>query len=584
MPRAVQLIPAHVSSARAPKVGAPRLGAPRLGGAGLGGAGRAAARALGLLVAIGLPLAAQVGPGIGNLTYGEAELFQPVGVLHSANGHGSALAVSGYLMLVDKGDSSVEPIAIEFWDLSNPRNPRLAHRLADARTANILETHSFAVSTSYGGMHVALQARRGVQIWDVSDPAAPVFESELSLPNIQGVYGSIWWVFWQAPYLYVAGSSAGLYIARVDDVRNPVYLRTVPPSALGGLAPSQVFACGNLLILRQSKEFGFVTLDAEDPEQPTFVQSIPGERGYSSVFAAGKFLTSGGDGGPVQMFVHDVTHNGQMSLVGSVGSGFSNGAYGSYQDGFFHTGMSNVYAKIDIAGMTVVGTATTGIANRDEDFCQVLGNLAFVGDDHGVGSGLYVHNRQPDRTGPDVHWVHPAAGATDVGVSSRIGVSMSDNVDFASLGPATFTVRPVGGGAIVPGHYSGQMGLCNFAPSAPLAPGTTYEVTVQGVQDVMGNSGALFRSTFTTRAVPSGGATVQRLAAASGKAYALGTLQSGAPIYIDRTYQYGAVPARLAGSPHVMTANDDKFGLGASYVTFDLSQSAAVNVLYDERA
>ncbi len=372
------------------------------------------------------------------------------------------------MMTVDAGDNSASPIALEFWDLSNPREPRRAHRHADSNTARLREAHSLAVSTSYGGQHVAFQAQRGVQIWDLQDPANPQFESELILPNIQGVYGSIWWLFWQAPYLYVAGSSAGLYIARVDDVRNPTYLKTIPPNQLAGLAPSQVFACGNLLILRQSKEFKFVTLDAEDPENPVFVQTVQGARGYSSIFAAGKFLTSGGDGGPVQMFVHDVSHTGQLTAAGSVGQGFGNGAYGSYQDGFFHTGMSNVYAKIDIANLRVVGTANSGIANRDEDFCQVFGNLAFVGDDHGVGSGLYVHDTQPDTRGPEVHWVHPADGATDVALSSRIGVSMSDNLDFQSLDASTFVVRPVGGAAVA-GHASGPDGSVQLRARRPVA-------------------------------------------------------------------------------------------------------------------
>ncbi len=538
--------------------------------------------AVALLAAV--PISAQPGPGLGNLTYAGNELFQPAAVIRSQNGHGTALMVSGYLMLVDAGDNSPNPIAIEFWDLSNPRAPRLAHRHADGNTARLGESHSFAVSGGYGGMHVAFQSRRGVQIWEVSNPAAPVFESELQLPNIQGVYGSIWWVFWQAPYLYVAGSSAGLYVAKVDDVRNPVYVKTIPPSQLAGIAPSQVFACGNLMILRQSKEFGFVTLNAEDPLNPVFAQTIRGERGYSSIFAAGKFITSGGDGGPVQMLVHDVTHGGAMSLVGSAGSGFSNGAYGSYQDGFFHTGMSNVYAKIDVAGLSVAGTATTGIANRDEDFCQVLGNLAFVGDDHGVGSGLYVHDTDPDRRGPDVHWVHPADGATGVGLSSRIGISMSDNVDFASLDGSTFAVRPLGSSTSISGVHSGQMGLCNFTPDQPLMPATTYEVSVTGVRDVAGNAGGSFRSTFTTRPAATGGAPVTNLAAASGKAYQNGTLAQGAPMYIDRTYSYSAMPPRFDGQPYVLTANDDKFGTGPAYVTFDLSAASQVNVLYDERA
>ena len=43
------------------------------------------------------------GPGLGNLTYDPSELFQPVDVIVSTNGHGMTTMVNGYLLVPDVG-------------------------------------------------------------------------------------------------------------------------------------------------------------------------------------------------------------------------------------------------------------------------------------------------------------------------------------------------------------------------------------------------------------------------------------------------------------------------------------------------
>ncbi len=540
------------------------------------------------LAALVSPAASQTqGPGLGNLTYDASELFQPVDVIVSTNGHGMTTMVNGYLLVPDVGDVNVIK-AIEFWDVSDPRDASRVYRHANASTQELREAHAIALSTSYGRDHLAMLAQDGIQFWDVTDPAAITLVSYLFLPDIPPAsYTGIWWLFWQAPWLYVGGTSAGVYIARIDDIANPQFVKLVPPSQLGGIVAHYTFAVGNLLVLMTSISPGFSTLDISDPANPFLLQTMQGPLGYSHIFAAGRILTSGGDGGPVQMFVHDVTPDGALSFFGSVGSGFSNGAYGSYQDGFFHSGMSDVYVKFDVQNLQVVGTATSGLAGRDEDFCQVLGNLAFVGDDHGIGSGLYVHDTQPDSRGPAVAWVHPSDGAQNVALTSRIGVSMSDNVDFESAAAANFVVRPLGGAGLS-GKYSVQMGLMNFCPDQPLSPDTVYEVVIDGIEDLVGNSGPVFRSTFATGSStgipPPTPIAIQNLTSARGKPYRTGSLQVGALIYIDREYRYTSIPARLQDHTYILTANDDVNGVSPAWITFDIAEPAQVNLLYDDRA
>ena len=251
------------------------------------------------------------------------------------------------------------------------------------------------------------------------------------------------------------------------------------------------------------------------------------------------------------MYVHDVTHDGVITFVGEVGSGLGNGGYGSYQDGFFHSGFSSQYAKFDISNLTQIGTGSSGLGGRDEDFGQVLGNLVFVGDDHGVGSALIVHQTAPDTNGPEVHWVHPQDGATDIEMTARVGVSMSDSVDIGSVDSNTFTVRRLGGVAL-PGKYSVQMGLVNFTPDSPLESDTTYEVVVSGIKDLVGNPGGTFVSQFTTADTSPPGCTLDPSPKAEVNAsvyFDVGTVSGKEPITYSWDFGDDSSPTATSSDP-----------------------------------
>ena len=469
------------------------------------------------------------GPGLGNLTYAPSELFNPISVIHSPQGHGMVTMVNGYLLVPFSSDSggSQSDGGFEFWDVSDPRQPLLAVRYDNVDTHGIREAHGFGLSRGNPGGHptdyLVVQADDGIQFWDVTDPLNMSLLGYMTLPGIHGGdYTGDWWVFWQAPYVYVAGTSEGLYIVDATDPVNPTLARHIPTGDLGGFNPGQTFAIGNLLVLAENNGDEFVTMSIADPTNPRLIQHAVGRPGYSHLFAGGWILTSGTDDDPDHMIVSSVGHDGTITFVGAVGIGLANGGYGSYQDGFFHSGFSSKYAKFDIASLTQVGTGSSGIAGRDEDFAHVLGNLVFVGDDHGVGSALIPHQIAPDTTGPKVDWVHPGNGAVNQLVTSRVGLSMSDSIDLDSVTSATFIVRPHLG-APLPGRYSVQMGLVNFSPDTPLQPGTTYDVIVSGMRDLAGNPGPAFQSSFTTAAGSNPVCTLEPLSPAL----------TGAPVTFD---------------------------------------------------
>lgn len=150
---------------------------------------------------------------------------------------------------------------------------------------------------------------------------------------------------------------------------------------------------------------------------------------------------------------------------------------------------------------------------RIADHGQVtpLGNLIYVGEDHGGGNAFMVHQKTKDLTPPSVRNLSPKAGSANQATTSRVGVAMTDMIQLESVNNKTVVVRRKDTGAQIDGHYTVQLGLINFSPKVLLEAGTTYEVELPqgGVKDYAGNGLAQkYSYTFTTA---TGGATTQNL-------------------------------------------------------------------------
>ncbi|MCH8844882.1 MAG: Ig-like domain-containing protein [SAR324 cluster bacterium] len=105
-----------------------------------------------------------------------------------------------------------------------------------------------------------------------------------------------------------------------------------------------------------------------------------------------------------------------------------------------------------------------------------------------------------DKAG-SVNMVNPKDGASGQPVTSRVGLTFTDQVDLASVDLSTVIVRRRGALAPLPGRFSHQTGIVNFWPDAPLAPNAVYEVLVPagGVRDYAGNATPTgFSSLFST--------------------------------------------------------------------------------------
>jgi hypothetical protein len=103
-----------------------------------------------------------------------------------------------------------------------------------------------------------------------------------------------------------------------------------------------------------------------------------------------------------------------------------------------------------------------------------------------------------DLVAPSVASVSPANIATAVPLNAQVIVHFSSPIDPDAVSNI-ITVTPSGGSAI-----NGTVTLASdlvtlfFEPTSALAPTTVYTVAVSGYQDVVGNVGSSFSSTFTT--------------------------------------------------------------------------------------
>ena len=539
------------------------------------------------------PSYATQGPGLPTKTFESSDEWTILSVFDSPDGHGNVAMVNGYLMVIYSGDKGKFEGngGIEFWDISDPEEPERIYSYDNDETHGLREPHHFGFSSSYelDGSQADLmvaQGIEGIQFWDFTDPADIELLSYLDLPGItEGDYTGDWWVFWQAPYVYVAGTSAGLLIVDATDPENPDYIKTVSPNALAGLQPGVVFAVGNLLILAKNNEDDksdghFVTMDISDPENPILLDSLEGQPGYSSIFADGKIFVSGNKS-PNGMHIYSVEHNGSIEFERSgTHASLGKGGYGNYQDGYFFSGFSDKFAKIHNSG-ALIGTASTGLRKRDEDFSTVLGNLVWIGDDHDKGTGLTLHDADPDTNPPVVKWMHPAPNSSNNSTLTRVGFSMSDNIDVESLDTETFAVRPLSGGDALEGHYSANFGIINFTPSEPLAAGTTYQVTIDGVQDWAGNEAEVFTRNFDTGLIQKPPLFKKLTENYDTEVI---TLIEGASVYTDRDYTFDDLPWYLDGQTAIITANDDKSVTDVNYIKFRVNQDSDIYILFDERA
>ena len=519
------------------------------------------------LLLVASPALAQSGPGLPSQEFPQNELYTIIASLGSGS-YGHSFLHDGYVAALAGANG------VEFYDFSNPYEPQMVSSLRGfANGMDLSEPHTYAQTDAWGGMHVVLMrgpgglGGTGFVISDWTNIFEPRLESRYDIPGIPGGYASgVFWLFVQAPYIYVPVGSFGLAIVDASDPQNPFVANLVSKAELGGFNTVVAFVVGNTLMLTNSDSgSGFSRLDISDPVNPVLLNSIPGPIiPYGAQINGGRLIVpavsgcaacSGGGNGAFhihEMFAPGFPIIGQSNLP-------SRGGSAVVQDQYVHVASSTHYQKIDVsnsANYTFVGQARQPFAGGDWDWVSPMGNFVILGDDQGQRTHVVPHQEQPDRTGPVVTMVDPPDNAANQAVTSRVGITLSDMIEMASIDTGTFTVRPVGGQPLS-GSYSNQFGIINFFPEAPLQPSTTYEVVIpaDGMTDWAGNGvSETFVSRFTTGS--GGGAiTVQ--------------VQANAPALVETELTFDA----SASGPGQLEYSWD-FGDGTAPTPFSTSSEA----------
>ncbi|EDL54468.1 hypothetical protein VSAK1_16042 [Vibrio mediterranei AK1] len=469
------------------------------------------------------------GPGLGNLTYGSSEAFTHVSsplVDDTTNflppdypgrkhyGVNVMTMLNGYMVGVFAPDSGGGPGGWIALDVSNPKTMQLVktvyepdlanlNRTGDGlRTAEFREPHSFGLGENNT---IAIQTGKGIEIWDWSDVTNPVRLSKLAISGVNfGDYNNVsWQLFWQAPYLYIARGNAGLTIVDTSDMSNPTLVKTVPNSELGGFNIGPLFALGNRMFISSMEgTAGFSMLNIDDPVNPTLVKTVNRlpEKYYASCWD-GKYAYFGARSTNDYLRVYDTTTN-PMTLVNEKLTGFEN-LYCNVQDNKLFLGNQDDIAVLDVSDINNIrelGRSSLNATSSNTDHGQVFpfGNLVWVGNDHGSGSGLIAHQSMPDNVPPYMSAANPAIDATLQPLSTRIGVALSDSVLMESVNSSSFTVTKIGSSTPLQGEYSTNLGFIHFTPSQALEADSIYEVVLEGIEDFAGNPMARTEYRFAT--------------------------------------------------------------------------------------
>lgn len=392
---------------------------------------------------------------------------------------------------------------VSLFDVSDPCAPT---RVGDGYSDDTRETHAmgfvylppddphagdWAVGNGklYGGVDT------GPLFWDLSDPTAPTAAGLFVLPEA-------WYpdsytrvslsVFWQYPWLYVASADNGVFVVDATDPRAPVLVNQVAFNLRAG----GVFALGNELLVTSAEQTSAALLDISDPANPTLLPGSPfptadrhGEpvetyHGNRSGDWA-LFARKEGAGGPIVYDLSDPTH--PTFLGDTQASG--NGGYVFYDEGVLFVGESShasVWDASDFGDLTLLGT---GELAGDLDTIVPWGNVALLSVDEPEGADATVvmpWATAPDTKGPVVLATNPEPDSEGWYVGARVGIGFDEFVEPASAWPGSVRLLD-DAGRPVEGWVSTQEAVVSYVPKAPLAPGTTYTVEVEGVTDIHGN-------------------------------------------------------------------------------------------------
>ncbi len=348
----------------------------------------------------------------------------------------------------------------------------------------------------------------GVGFWDITDRAAPVWISELDLPGYHypDSYTRLTLsVFWQGPWVFVSGTSNGVYIVDASDPTNP----TLAAQYLfdPGLLVGSFHVIGNLAMASTAGGIRTVLMDVSDPLRP---EPIPGgefnvgdgdgrPRAYYFANVGGNyglFARKDGGGGPI---LYDLRDPSRPRFAGDAPTPDGSGGYVALHGQYVFIGDSNFGSVWDFTEERAPVELGRMQLQGDFDTLVPIGNVAIASVDAssapGQATAVVPWQMAPDDRGPRVGLTSPQDGDRFVALTGRVGLSFDEQIEPMSVHPGSarlWSLRGDGDGwqtAAVSVDINVQETVVNLTPRAPLEPDTTYvlQLPVGGIADTTGN-------------------------------------------------------------------------------------------------
>jgi hypothetical protein len=481
---------------------------------------------LSCLSALALPSGASA-TGLGNLTYTAAELEKPIANFGGTgaykfpsgpSGSNTALMLRDVFIVMGSNDSGKPPGSFHFYDIKDPRNPKLLNTLGGTPETNDLrELHAMPVATIGGKDITVFPTTSGIRFFDFTDPMNPAPVGSLTLAGANGgdYDNANWMLSWAWPYVYVGSTGNGIFIVDATNPSKPSLVKRVTTGEMGNFRIGPTYAAGNYaVVLNMDQSPTHVSvLDVGTPTAPFLLTTGSTTINLYSAVVIGDRIYGPGTNGDYAFMKWSPT---AIGMVASKKSGSDRGGYCTYQSGAVICGQSSEgykkWSVQDEANITQVGHGTdpNGVGG-DFDFATILGNLVYLGNDHGTGAALIPHQMAPDTTAPAVIKVYPNDQDVKQSLSTRVTIFFTEDIDLGTVNPTSIIVRKSGGVAALDGVFSkSSFNAISFGARAPLEANTTYEVVIPagGLKDLVGNTLATaVTSRFSTGATIAPGTT-----------------------------------------------------------------------------
>lgn len=445
------------------------------------------------------------GPGAPRVSFTAEELFQPcawlLGGPQDVEHHNLAVMVDGLMLLPWAPEDGGGGITL--FDVADPCAPV---KVGEAYSPLMRESHTIGLSLGerrYAAVdYLEPDGSGGVGIWDITDPAAPRWASQVKVPGhtYPDSYTRLTLsVTWQGDFIYAATTGLGVFIIDAHDPLAPEVvgeIRFDGPHIVG-----QFLVFGNRAMASSAGLSRTVLMDVSDLLAPavvpggdfatTDVDGVTKRPYYFSNLGArwGLFARSKDGGGPM---VYDISDPTIPTLVSQVRTDLGDGGYiFQHEDHLFvgDSAFGTVYDFRDPSTPTPIGTFNL---RGDLDTVTPIGQVAIVSVDEkgdpGQASAVIPWSAEPDARGPTPGMTSPAASERFVATTGRVGVVFDEMIEPISAFPGSFRVW-TDAGEVVTGKFNVAENVVNFTPDAPLSPNTAYNVHLPagGIADISGN-------------------------------------------------------------------------------------------------